>query len=221
MKTKTKTAPPIETQRAIEALTSRKGKRKPSKVTEPTNEFGKTLQNLMGKRDQSSEINEEELFAGTVFQLVKNRFGDDLAGDFKSAYKLNLVDKPVTERVSSAERATKDTLEFLVRSTLISKADARSIRATAFAAAQIDDNSDFLWDSIGETRAVTSIERGTRLVQKRLEESGDTPVATTSKSTRGKRSPEADTTNKMLSYDKHQGPSKESIIRALKDKQIN
>lgn len=216
MKTKIKTAPPIENRQAVEALSNRKGKRKPSKVTEPTTEFGKTLENLMGKRDQTSEINEEELFAGTVYQLVKNRFGNDLAGDFKSAYKLNLVDKPLTERVSSAERATKDTLKFLVSSTLLSREDARAIRDTAFAAAQIDDNSDFLWDSIGETRAVTSIERGSRVVQKRLEDSGDTPVATTAKSAHGKKTPEPETTNKMLSYDKRPGLTKDTIRPALK-----
>ncbi len=216
MKTKIKTAPPIENRQALEALSNRKGKRKPSKVTEPTTEFGKTLQNLMGKRDQTSEINEEELFAGTVYQLVKNRFGNDLAGDFKSAYQLNLVDKPMTERASSAERAAKDTLKFLVSSTLLSRDDARSIRDTAFSAAQIDDTSDFLWDSIGETRAVTSVERGARIVQKRLEDSGDNPIATTAKAASRKKTPEPETTNKMLSYDKHPGLTKDTIRKALK-----
>jgi len=216
MKTKTKIALPVDNRQTLQALSRRKGGRKPSKVTEPANEFGKTLQSLMGKKDQASQINEEELFAGTMYQLVKNRFGDSIAGDFKSAYQLSLVDKPGKERVASAERAAKDTLKFMVSSTLISREDARAIQDQAFQAAQIDGNSDFLWDSIGDTKAVTSVARGSRLVQKRLEDSGDTPVATASRSAHSKKSPEPEAANRMLSYDKRPGLTKDSIRQTLK-----
>jgi hypothetical protein len=179
MKTKEKITQTVRQQDTVDALRSRNSRRKPSRVTEPTTEFGKSLQSLLGKRVQTSEVNEEELFAGAAYQLIKNRYGETVAGDFKSAFKLNLVDKPAGEKVSSDERAARETLKFFVNSTLLSKAEANDIRQLATAAAQLDAN-DALWDSIGDTRAVTSVERGTRAVQQRLEESGNAPVASTS-----------------------------------------
>lgn len=179
MKTKEKISQTVRQQDTVEALRARNGRRKPSRVTEPTTEFGKSLQSLLGKRVQTSEVNEEELFAGAAYQLIKNRYGETVAGDFKSAFKLNLVDKPTGEKVSSDERAARETLKFFVNSTLLSKEEASDIRQLATAAAQLDDN-DALWDSLGDTRAVTSVERGTRAVQQRLEESGNAPVASTS-----------------------------------------
>lgn len=176
MNTKAKIAQNLRQDDSVAALSSRSSRRKPSRVTEPTTEFGKSLQTLLGKRVQTSEINEEELFAGAAYQLIKNRYGETIAGDFKSAFKLNLVDKPTSEKVSSDERAAKETLKFFVNSTLLTKEEAADIRQLATAAAQVDSN-DALWDSIGNTRAVTSVSRGAGLVQKRLEESGNAPVA--------------------------------------------
>jgi hypothetical protein len=176
MKTRENIAPPRRQEDAVEALRSRNSRRKPSRVTEPTTEFGKSLQALLGKRVQTSEINEEELFAGAAYQLIKNRHGEAVAADFKSAFQLNLVDKPAQEKVSSDERAAREALRFFVSSTLLSKDEASDIRQLATAAAQIDGKTA-LWDSIGDTRAVTSVEKGSRLVQQRLEESGNAPVA--------------------------------------------
>jgi hypothetical protein len=176
MKTREKITQTLRQEDTVDALRSRNGRRKPSRVTEPTTEFGRSLQTLLGKRVQTSEVNEEELFAGAAYQLIKNRYGETVAGDFKSAFKLNLVDKPAGEKVSSDERATRETLKFFVNSTLLTKEEASDIRKLATAAAQLDDN-DALWDSLGDTRAVTSVQRGTQAVQRRLEESGNAPVA--------------------------------------------
>jgi hypothetical protein len=181
------------------ALSSRNRRRKPSRVTTPTTEFGKTFQSLTGKKDINAKVNEEELFAGTVYQLVKNRFGDSVAQDFRSAYRLNLVDKPATERVASAERAAKDTLKFFVSSTLMTKEEARDIRTTAFEIAQMDDNKDALWDSIGDTKSVVTADRGARIIQQRLEEGGNAPVASQAKkASKNARRNEAD--DRVRSY---------------------
>jgi len=179
MNTKAKIAQNLRQDDSVAALSSRNRRPRPSRSTEPTTEFGKSLQALLGKRVQTSEVNEEELFAGAAYQLIKNRYGETVAGDFKSAFKLNLVDKPNTEKVSSDERAAKETLKFFVSSTLLTKEEAADIRQLATAAAQVDDK-DALWDSLGDTRAVTSVSRGAGLVQKRLEESGNAPVASSS-----------------------------------------
>lgn len=165
-----------------EALSVRNQRRKPSRSTTPTTEFGRTLRDLLGNTFKPGEVNEEELFAATTHQLIKNRFGTSIANDFKSAFKLNMADKPATEKFASAERATKESLKFFVDSTLMTREEARQIRELAFASAQLDDNIDEAWDSMGDTKATTSFLNGEKLVQGRLEASGNAPVTASSKS---------------------------------------
>lgn len=165
-----------------EALSVRNQRRKPSRSTTPTTEFGRTLRDLLGNTFKPGEVNEEELFAATTHQLIKNRFGDSVAKDFKSAFKLNMADKPTTEKFASAERATKESLKFFVDSTLMTREEARQIRELAFASSQLDDNIDEAWDSIGDTKATTSFVNGEKLVQGRLEASGNAPAIASAKS---------------------------------------
>jgi hypothetical protein len=182
-------------------VTTRKGTRKRRGSSTPTTEFGRTLKDLFGKTANPGEVNEEELFAAAAHQLVKNKFGAQSAEDFKSAFRLNMVDKPKTERFSSPERAAKETLKFFVKATLLTKEEAKSIRSIAFEVAQLDDNKGKVWDSWGETRAVTSFRRGQELVQSRLEASGNAPVA-----------PAAESRAKMARYGGEQ-PRTESSTR--------
>jgi hypothetical protein len=163
-------------------VTTRKSTRIRKASSKPTTEFGRTLKDLFGKTAIPGQVNEEELFAAAAHQLIKNKFGAQSAEDFKSAFRLNMVDKPKTERFSSPERAAKETLRFFVKATLLTREEARSIRSLAFEVAQLDDNKEKVWDSWGETRAVTSFRRGQELVQSRLEASGNAPVAATSTS---------------------------------------
>ncbi len=155
--------------------TSNQGK-KTSRSPAPTTEFGRTLKDLLGKTFQPGQVNEEELFAATTHQLILNRYGASVAEDFKSAFKLNMADKPRSERFASAERATKESLKFFVNSTLLTKEEAQQIRQLAFATAQLDDNVDVAWDSLGDTKAVTSFTNGEKLIQGRLEASGNAPI---------------------------------------------
>jgi hypothetical protein len=166
---------------AQEALSVRNQRRKPSRSSTPTTEFGRNLRDLLGNTFKPGEVNEEELFAATTHQLIKNRFGDGLAKDFRSAFRLNMADKPATEKFASAERATKDSLRFFVDSTLMTRDEAKQIRDLAFATAQLDNNIDEAWDSLGTTKATTSFNNGEKLVQGRLETSGNAPVTASSR----------------------------------------
>lgn len=165
-----------------DVLNVRNQRKKPTRSTTPTTEFGKTLTDLLGKTFQPGEVNEEELFAATTHQLIFNRYGATVAEDFKSAFKLNMADKPEKEQFASAERATKESLKFFVNSTLITREEAQQIRQLAFAAAQLDDNVDVAWDSLGDTKATTSFAKGEKLVQGRLEASGNAPVIASKRS---------------------------------------
>lgn len=164
----------------VAALNTRNARRRPSRSLEPTTEFGKTLRGLLGKAAIADKVNEEEFFAGAIYQLVKNRFGNDVAADFKSTFKLNMVDKPSKEKVASAERAAKETLRFFVDSTILTQEEASDIRSLAFQTAQLDRNDRFVWDSLGKTKADRSFASVQSLGQRRLEESGNDPVVSSS-----------------------------------------
>lgn len=175
----------IRQETSPDLLTVRNQRRKPSRSSTPTTDFGRTLKDLLGSTFKPGEVNEEELFAATTHQLILNRYGSTVAEDFKSAFKLNIADKPPSERVASAERAAKESLKFFVNSTLMTREEAQQIRQLAFTTAQLDDNVDVAWDSMGDTRAVTSFASGEKLVQGRLEASGNAPI-TISRKSKGK-----------------------------------
>lgn len=136
---------------------------------EEINDFGRVIQTLLGKRRRADKVSEEELFAGSVFSLIKHEFGTDMARDWKAAFKLALVDKPAREEHPSAERAAKEALNFFVKATIISKEKADSIREVASQICQLDDRRA-IWDAYGETKAVKSFASAQVLMAQRLEE---------------------------------------------------
>lgn len=176
MKTKAMRSGRVRNQNRSTKLTAQQRKRIQSQQIKTFNEFGKTLKNLLGTSSVKGQLSEEELFAATAHQLVKNRYGTEMAKDFRSVFRLSMADKPATERYSSAERAAKETLRFFRNSTLLTREEVRDIRQLAFSKAQLDDNARRLWDNWGDTKAVTSNKRGQQLVQSRLEEAGEAPA---------------------------------------------
>ena len=176
MKTKAMRSGRVRNQQRATRLNAQQRKRIQSQQIKTFNEFGKTLKNLLGTSAVKGKLSEEELFAATAQQLVKNRHGAEMAKDFRSVFRLSMADKPAAERFASAERAAKETLRFFRDSTLLSREEVRDIRQLAFATAQLDDNARRLWDNWGDTKAVTSNKRGQELIQSRLEDAGEAPV---------------------------------------------
>lgn len=176
MKTKAIRSGRVRNQQRATRLSAQQNKRMQAQQIKAFNEFGKTLKNLLGTSAVKGQLSEEELFAATAHQLVKNRHGTEMAKDFRSVFRLSMADKPARERYSSAERAAKETLRFFRNSTLLTREQVREIRELAFSTAQLDDNARRLWDNWGDTKAVTSNKRGQTLVQARLEEAGEAPT---------------------------------------------
>jgi hypothetical protein len=176
MKTNSRQRVDTAKEQQIQQQNNRRKTQQASGSANATTEFGRSLKDLLGRSAIANQLNEEELFAATAYQLIANRFGVETAKDFKSAFRLNMADKPQRERFASPERATKESLKFFVESTIMTREEATQIRQLAFNAAQLDDNSNKVWDSWGDTRAVTSFKKGQALVQARLEESGNSPV---------------------------------------------
>jgi hypothetical protein len=173
--------------------------RRPSRPTvapveEAPNEFGKTLESLLGNKYKTSKVSEEELYAALVVHQIKQKYGDRDANDWKTLFKFSITDKPKGEyKEASAERAANDVMdEFFGKNSIIIPADeAKKIKDTAFRLAQLDKRTDKLWDKFGGDRentvAVTSFSRAQKLVQQRLDAEAATSSASVRKSAKTKK----------------------------------
>jgi len=173
--------------------------RRPSKPTvapveEPPNEFGKTLESLLGNKYKSTKVSEEELYAALIVHQIKQKYGERDANDWKTLFKFSMTDKPKGEfKEASAERAANDVMDefFGKNSIIIPEAEAKKIKDTAFRLAQLDSRTDKLWDKYGgdpeNTIAVTSFARAQRLVQERLDAEANTTSGAIRKSAKVKK----------------------------------
>jgi hypothetical protein len=156
---------------------SRRPSRPPvAPVEQAPNEFGKTLESLLGNKYRSSKVSEEELYAALIVHQIKQKYGDRDASDFKTLFNFAMTDRPNNERKeASAERAANVVMDnfFSKNSIIIPVEEARKIKETAFRLAQLDDKKDVLWDKHGGDRdntvSVTSFARAQHLMQKRLD----------------------------------------------------
>lgn len=150
--------------------TRRPGRRRPepAPVEEPSNEFGATLEDLLGNKYAKTKVSEEEIYAALILYQLKDKFGEQHYEDWKATFKLNAFDKPKNERFSSAERAANDSMKFFTDSTLLTNEEAQAIKDKAFALAQIDKNKGKLYDHTGDTVAVSNFSNAQRLMQARL-----------------------------------------------------
>jgi hypothetical protein len=134
--------------------------------------FAQNFQTLLGRRKATEKVNEEELFAASLYDRIKGSYGESLAADFKSAFQLNMADKPRRERIGSAERAANETLAFFANSTKLSPEQIAALRDECFRAAQVDSHAGALWDSRGsakdKTIAVVPFARAQRLIRERF-----------------------------------------------------
>lgn len=171
------TPPTTPTNPTTPSQPSRRPSRPPvAPVEQEPNEFGKTLESLLGNKYRSSKVSEEELYAALIVHQIKQKYGDRDAGDWKTLFNFAMTDKPKNERrEASAERAANVVMDnfFGKDSIIIPEAEAKKIKETAFRLAQLDDNKDQLWDKYGGDRdntvATTSFARAQHLMQKRLD----------------------------------------------------
>jgi hypothetical protein len=153
-------------------------------VEEPPNEFGKTLESLLGNKYKTTKVSEEELYAALIVHQIKQKYGERDANDWRTLFKFSMTDKPKGEsKEASAERAANDVMnEFFAKNSIIIPAgEAKKIKDTAFRLAQLDKRTDQLWDKFGgdpeNTVAVTSFARAQKLVQQRLDAEAGTSAA--------------------------------------------
>lgn len=128
--------------------------------------FESTLSSLLTP-DQANKVSEEELFAGLVQQRIQHTKGDSAFAEFTELFNAakSRLQKP--NGFIPVEDAAKEALREFRDAQKITKEEADSIYSQAFAAAQLDDNKDALYDGHGgpndPTIAVAEMEQALML----------------------------------------------------------
>jgi hypothetical protein len=121
-----------------------------------TSSFSTILGNLL-PANQKENINEEQLFAALIEERLTTLKGTESAKAYHqlfTSYQESMVYAKGSPKIEEAARAALSDL--VTKGTLTTK-EAEKIHAQAFRAAQIDGNSKALYDSFGNTMAVTMV----------------------------------------------------------------
>lgn len=115
--------------------------------------FEEFLQTVSGENTQSSDANskvsEEQLFAAIIAERLNKLETEDGLKLYQEQLKANLERFKNSAGFASHERAAKSALQTVVEKQLLSKEQAEILIAQSFKAAQLDQNHDALYDSIG------------------------------------------------------------------------
>jgi hypothetical protein len=119
--------------------------------TSDYNGFQELVKSLIPKR-QNNLISEEDLFVGVTANEIKQQFGEESYQKFVSMIDLT----------GNLESEAKDGLNSLVEADIMTSAEADKIYTIAFNSAQIDNETQFLYDHIAgagdPTKAVGDID---------------------------------------------------------------
>jgi hypothetical protein len=101
------------------------------------------------KAEKSSQVNEEELFAGLVKQRLENSKGSEVATEYQG-----FLDQEVSSRTKANgfipyEDAAKAALSKLQQAGKVTDEETQKVYSESFQAAQLDDNKDALYDGRG------------------------------------------------------------------------
>ncbi len=108
--------------------------------------------------DASEEINEEQLFSAIVAERVEGLKGTEALEQYQESFESYLSSMEQSNGYVPVEDAARAALDALYEDGVLSLDEAESIHAESFQAAQLDDNTDALYDSLGSTIAVTMVD---------------------------------------------------------------
>lgn len=129
---------------------------------EESSSFDELLRQILPVSDNAAEVNEEQLFAALIFERLNSSAGAEVANQFKDLLESKANSFRRSNGNTSYEDAARGALKELAKQGVISVEDADKVHSEAFQAAQLDTNTEALFDSIGggndATRAVMSLE---------------------------------------------------------------
>ena len=121
--------------------------------------------------DENNQVNEEQLFAAVIGERVADLKGSDVEEKYRE-----FLQSEKTFHANGAppeEETARSALKALAEAGFLTMEEAEQIHAEAFQAAQLDDNTDALYDGIGSsydnTIAVMLVESAIESAQNRID----------------------------------------------------
>ncbi len=111
-------------------------------------EFDKLLKATLAP-DKSNKVSEEELFAAVIRERLEALKGKDTAEQFTAALNAESAKLQGPDGFIPMEQAAINALKKLVTDKSLSEDEGSQVYSEAFAAAQLDDNKNALFDSRG------------------------------------------------------------------------
>jgi hypothetical protein len=165
-------------------------------TTAATGDFAARMLKFLGK-SAGATVNEEELFAGLIQDRLEKINGE--AAEFYATEKAKLmVSMARSDGYIPLEDVAKEALKAAVAAGKVEDSAAENVNAEAFAAAQLDDNSEALYDGRGSgsdpTIATAGLESALTSMKEFVEkiESGELKLEGRSLSIPSNGSPAAD-----------------------------
>lgn len=111
-------------------------------------DFDAMLKSMLSP-DAANNINEEELFAALIHERVATLKGEEAAAEYQKAFESSKQANTRADGYVNVEQAANDALSGLVGQGLLTEEEAGKVRSDSFAAAQLDDKHDVLYDGRG------------------------------------------------------------------------
>lgn len=150
-----------------------------------SSDFDQTLKGLL-KPDSANNVSEEELFSALVQERIKKTKGDAALGEFKTSLDAWSQKLRKPDGFVPVEEATKQALMEFRNQQKLSAEEADSIYSQSFAAAQLDANTEALFDNRGgandPTMAVAAMEQALLLSRAAIEQFDSGAVTPTRRS---------------------------------------
>lgn len=143
-----------------------------SKPAATGGEFDQTLKAFIAP-NEGNKVSEEELFSALVQERIKKAQGDGALGEFTTALDSCKSRMRKADGYVPIEEATKQALIEFREAKKISQEEADKIYSESFAAAQLDENKEALFDGRGgandPTIAVATMEQALLLSRAKIE----------------------------------------------------
>ena len=114
--------------------------------------------NQMLTVDSEGQVNEEQVFAALINERLTSLKGSETALEFEARYQTEQKEFERADGYIFLEDAAKAALESMSDDGILTLEEAETIHGQAFQGAQLDENTDTLYDSIGSTMAVAMVE---------------------------------------------------------------
>lgn len=134
--------------------------------------FGDTLNDLLGAYSARQKVSEEDLFAATLGQQIKEQLGDEAYGNYRTVLKIAMTEAEPGRSGPSSEYAARETMHYLVQSGVLSKDQSRAIRQFSRQSAQLDDDHRLFDNNAGgpgdDSKAVAAFSKVEQMMTERF-----------------------------------------------------